>query len=126
MDSFGVQHAHVVADPNAYTKKARRKTMCTAMGRYEAFPDHQPTLTRSEICFFQGRQTEEKRQTEEHFFGALSLVTWAYCRNARIDLPARFMTRVVSGYCIWIGVTCFECPRDNKRFETKDNTIDLP
>ncbi|CAM9161807.1 unnamed protein product [Hapterophycus canaliculatus] len=32
LDSFGVQHAHVVSDPSTYSKKARLKTMCTAMG----------------------------------------------------------------------------------------------
>lgn len=32
LDSFGIQHAHVVSDPSTYSKKARLKTMCTAMG----------------------------------------------------------------------------------------------
>eukprot|EP00752_Nemacystus_decipiens_P016388 g14650.t1 len=32
LDSFGVQHAHVVSDPTTYSKKARLKTMCAAMG----------------------------------------------------------------------------------------------
>ncbi|CAM9147455.1 unnamed protein product [Ascophyllum nodosum] len=32
MDSFGVQHAHIVSDPSTYNKKARLKTMCAAMG----------------------------------------------------------------------------------------------
>ncbi|CAM9475453.1 unnamed protein product [Pylaiella littoralis] len=32
LDSFGIQHAHIVSDPSTYSKKARLKTMCTAMG----------------------------------------------------------------------------------------------
>lgn len=32
LDSFGIQHAHVVSDPSTYSKKARLNTMCTAMG----------------------------------------------------------------------------------------------
>lgn len=33
LDSFGIQHAHIVSDPSTYSKKARLQTMCTAMGR---------------------------------------------------------------------------------------------
>ncbi|CBJ25679.1 conserved unknown protein [Ectocarpus siliculosus] len=32
LDSFGIQHAHIVSDPSTYSKQARLKTMCTAMG----------------------------------------------------------------------------------------------
>ncbi|CAM9244180.1 unnamed protein product [Choristocarpus tenellus] len=32
LDSFGIQHGHIVSDPDSYSKKARLETMVTAMG----------------------------------------------------------------------------------------------